>query len=282
MTNADIQKRLNDLGAKPPLVVDGLMGPASTAAVMAFQRAKGLTVDGKVGPQTLAALGLSGTPSAGGVTVIPNKVTTDPNNIHIRAKNALAPLGLSPNESKFVRAVAWHETNDGLGWKQGEGAGSFNMGAITTNNPGPLDFQHKDSRNDTGQVITYTTWFKGYPSFEAGMQGLATFLLKPNVRAALAKNDIQGAVQAMYDNKYFLGIHPRNTPVKPGTLAERAKAGDGNAANVLDYYNAVTKAFGTIFSYTGEQIATAAGIGAGVLTVLGLLAWGGWKLWSKS
>lgn len=273
-SNAEIQKRLNDLGAKPPLVVDGLMGPASTAAVMAFQRAKGLAVDGKVGPITLAALGLGG--STGGTSP---KVSTDPNNIHVRAKKALEPLGLTENESAFTRMVAWHETNDGQGWKAGEGAGSFNMGAITTNNPGPLDFQHKDSRNDTGQVIEYTTWFKGYPSFEAGMQGLANFLLKPNVKAALAKGDIQGATQAMYDNKYFMGIHPRNTPIKPGTLAERAKAGDGNAANVLDYYNAVTKAFGTIQLSTGEKLAIAGGIGAGLITVLGILGWGAWKLW---
>lgn len=261
-TNAEIQKRLNDLGAKPPLVVDGAMGPVTTAAVVAFQKSKGLAADGKVGPITLAALGLAfGTTTSSGNTA---PIVVNPNNIHVRAKKALDGIGLTENESAFTRMVAWHETNDGQGWPQGAGAGSFNMGAITTNNPGPLDFQHKDSRNDTGQIIEYTTWFKGYPSFEAGMQGLANFLLKPNVKAALAKGDIRGATQAMYDNKYFLGIHPRNTPA-------------GNAANVQDYYNAVTKAFSTIQLSTGEKLAIAGGIGLGTLSILGFLAWRLWR-----
>ena len=38
--------------------VDGLYGPVSRAAVRAFQKRKGLLVDGIVGPQTLGALGI--------------------------------------------------------------------------------------------------------------------------------------------------------------------------------------------------------------------------------
>lgn len=56
-----VQQRLNDLGANPPLVVDGSYGPKSRAAVMDFQRSKGLQVDGIVGPMTLAALGIGST-----------------------------------------------------------------------------------------------------------------------------------------------------------------------------------------------------------------------------
>jgi hypothetical protein len=59
-----IQQRLNNLGATPPLVVDGQWGAKSKAALIAFQKLKGLTPDGVPGPITLTALGLSGTTPA--------------------------------------------------------------------------------------------------------------------------------------------------------------------------------------------------------------------------
>jgi len=54
-----VQSRLNALGASPPLTVDGVMGPKTLAAIKAFQASHNLAVDGVVGPQTLAALGLT-------------------------------------------------------------------------------------------------------------------------------------------------------------------------------------------------------------------------------
>jgi hypothetical protein len=50
-----IQQRLNALGFGP-LDTDGIFGPATDAAVRAFQQAKGLDADGVVGPLTQAAL----------------------------------------------------------------------------------------------------------------------------------------------------------------------------------------------------------------------------------
>jgi len=60
LTPAGLQAALNTLGfARPPLVVDGRIGPKTMAAVMAFQRAHGLTLDGKAGPDTAAAIAVA-------------------------------------------------------------------------------------------------------------------------------------------------------------------------------------------------------------------------------
>jgi len=47
-----IQGRLNELGANPRLTTDGVFGPITEAAVIAFQRANGLVPDGIVGQNT--------------------------------------------------------------------------------------------------------------------------------------------------------------------------------------------------------------------------------------
>lgn len=56
----ELQVKLNGAGATPPLAVDGIFGPKTQAAVIAFQQAKKLQVDGIVGPQTWGALGSGG------------------------------------------------------------------------------------------------------------------------------------------------------------------------------------------------------------------------------
>jgi len=52
-----VQERLNVLGASPQLNADGIFGPLTEGAVMAFQRRQGLNADGVVGPITWNALG---------------------------------------------------------------------------------------------------------------------------------------------------------------------------------------------------------------------------------
>lgn len=51
-----LQTALNQLGAAPRLIVDGVIGPATIAAVRAFQSSHELVVDGQVGPLTSASL----------------------------------------------------------------------------------------------------------------------------------------------------------------------------------------------------------------------------------
>ena len=53
---AALQGDLNALGAKPPLLVDGGYGPATQAALRAFQGDHRLTVDGLIGPASWAAI----------------------------------------------------------------------------------------------------------------------------------------------------------------------------------------------------------------------------------
>jgi peptidoglycan hydrolase-like protein with peptidoglycan-binding domain len=54
-TNADVQEKLKSLGLYDG-EVDGLAGPVTAAAVVAFQKSKGLTETGKLDNPTLAAM----------------------------------------------------------------------------------------------------------------------------------------------------------------------------------------------------------------------------------
>lgn len=56
--NKQIQQKLKDLGYYSGSV-DGIYGGATRRAVIAFQKANGLTADGVAGPKTIAALGLN-------------------------------------------------------------------------------------------------------------------------------------------------------------------------------------------------------------------------------
>jgi len=62
----NVQSTLKQLGFDPQ-AVDGVFGAGTEAAVIAFQRSKGLTPDGIVGPNTLAALQASSALAGAGV-----------------------------------------------------------------------------------------------------------------------------------------------------------------------------------------------------------------------
>lgn len=50
------QQRLNDHGADPPLAVDGIFGPLTHKATVAYQKSHGLSPDAIIGPRTWASL----------------------------------------------------------------------------------------------------------------------------------------------------------------------------------------------------------------------------------
>src|SRR5438309_230163 len=61
-----LQTKLKQLGFDPG-TVDGNFGPGTKAALIAFQKSKGLLADGIAGPQTMGAL-QSGTATVTGAT----------------------------------------------------------------------------------------------------------------------------------------------------------------------------------------------------------------------
>jgi peptidoglycan hydrolase-like protein with peptidoglycan-binding domain len=57
---SDLQQKLNAAGMKPPLDVDGKLGPKTEAAIYKFQKENGLRQDGVVGKNTLQSLTAGG------------------------------------------------------------------------------------------------------------------------------------------------------------------------------------------------------------------------------
>lgn len=161
-------------------------------------------------------------------------------------------MGLAPIEQLATRLVAKHETQYGAGWDAKSnppraelGAGSNNMGAVTTTSSTPgTFFVHGDSRFDpkTGKVVAYTTKFSRHATPEAGFRELARVLLftpdgsgrRANVARALEHGSILELAAAMRENRYFLGVKPMKEAID-------------------DYAAALTRRYQEIKSNTGED-----------------------------
>jgi peptidoglycan hydrolase-like protein with peptidoglycan-binding domain len=91
LSPAQIQQALNAAGASPPLVVDGKLGPKSSAATLAFQNAHGLVADGIPGPKTQAALAPYLAQSAAPVPVTLPPLPTS----YVQPRSAPAPAVLT-------------------------------------------------------------------------------------------------------------------------------------------------------------------------------------------
>lgn len=123
--------------------------------------------------------------------------------------------GLTPAEQQYLLTVARGEAFYGLGWGSPNpktisdsktlgidpkaGVGSNNWGAVQgTGNAG--FFPHVDYHSNG---IMYLGTFKKYAIAADGASDIAKVLLKANVRNALSKGDMRGAVYAQHDNRYY-------------------------------------------------------------------------------
>jgi His-Xaa-Ser repeat protein HxsA len=94
-TVKQVQTKLKEQGQDPG-PADGIMGPKTQAALKEFQKDKGLKETGRLDPQTLSALGVSGSASAGGSSARSEK--KDPG--AASGGSAAAGAGDKPGEKK--------------------------------------------------------------------------------------------------------------------------------------------------------------------------------------
>lgn len=145
---AELQRQLRAAGFDPG-PADGYFGPVTERAVLAFQRAAGITVDGKVGPQTLGAL-LGRTAGNAGNASGPAPVN---------AGNAPGPAptaGNAPGPAVSGPEAPVPATIDGmLSWARGKigapyaAVNPFRFGDV------PWDGQPHKSVNGSGTVWNY-------------------------------------------------------------------------------------------------------------------------------
>ncbi len=147
-----LQKKLQKAGFNPGST-DGDFGPATQAAVMAFQQSEGLLADGIAGPRTLAALGLTKDDTLPSVLdqVTPRVVSqmfpqTPVDNIKANLQavlDALDAAGLG-DKPMVLMALATIRAETESFLPVSEGQSRFNT------SPGGKPFDLYDSRKDLG------------------------------------------------------------------------------------------------------------------------------------
>ncbi len=211
-----LQLALNSQGAA--LDPDGEFGPLTEAAVIAYQRSKGLEVDGVAGATTARALGLTfGAPTP----------DTTPSSVVAVLRRAMSPTeqpksvlaNYLPHFSEAARAAQINTVPRAAAWCSQighESAGLKYMAEIQTNGPDWSD----DRRTYRGRGPIQLTWSSNYRKFGiwCKAQGYVTdselFVKQPE----LVEQPKWGFLAASW---YWLNAGPR-----PGQINSYADAGD--------------------------------------------------------
>lgn len=136
----------------------------------------------------------------------------------------------TPAERQIVMAVSDIESNYGKGWKEGQGSGSHNWGAVQTRSK-----EHSFSHQDSSVQGKYITNFKAYPDDISGAADVVRNLFKSNgkqhmpdpnnanramgsningpgrselIQAAAQTGDTDAFSRAMWYTNYFEGVAP--------------------------------------------------------------------------
>jgi flagellum-specific peptidoglycan hydrolase FlgJ len=219
----ELQEALSALGFNPG-PADGIFGPRTKEALMAFQRSSGIAVDGICGPQTRAAL--SGTTTVPGDGQIPKTGNAFIDSIAVDAIRSQQESGI-PASVTIAQAILES------GWgKSGLTKSANNYFGIKGTGPaGYVILPTKEFIN--GQWITINSKFRKYHSAEESFVDHAQFF---------------------YDNRnYATALQHLDDPFR--FAREIQRAGYATAPNYSDVLSSLMRTYGlTRFDQVAKEI----------------------------